>query len=336
LEAVDLMGSPTGDGAIAALRGKPKLRHFSTGRLVTDAGLPLLHDFPLFKRWHGSEPEKITGPHDAPTKLLIDGPFTNQGLAGLAGLEGVFELDLFWHVTGTTADGFAYLVEMPNLAALGCDGQLSSDEAMRHIAHIPRLRNLRAQESVATNAGFEALSQSKTLERFWGRVCPNFASRAFVAFSTMPRLCTLGVGCQKVDEAALSTLPQFPALRELTPVGFQDWGFRHIGRCDHLERLICMYCRDTTDVATEHIAGLRLKTYYAGLTQITDRSLEILSRMDSLEAVELFETRNVTDLGLAHLAKLPRLRRVEMFGLPNVTFTGTKLFGASVQVNYEV
>jgi hypothetical protein len=53
LEQVNLMGSPTGDGAIQALAGKPDLRRFSTGRLVTDAGLPLLHDFPRLKTWHG-------------------------------------------------------------------------------------------------------------------------------------------------------------------------------------------------------------------------------------------------------------------------------------------
>ena len=47
-----------------------------------------------------------------------------------------------------------------------------------------------------------------------------------------------------------------------------------------------MYCRDTTDTATEHIAALRLRYYYAGLTLITDRSLEILGRMTSLEQVE--------------------------------------------------
>src|SRR5262249_49945539 len=91
LERVDLMGSPTGDGAIQALQGKPRLRYFSTGRLVTDTGLPLLHNFPMLKTWDGAE---ATAAH-----LLIDGPFTNAGLAGLAGLEGVFELDLFWHVS---------------------------------------------------------------------------------------------------------------------------------------------------------------------------------------------------------------------------------------------
>ena len=97
-----------------------------------------------------------------------------------------------------------------------------------------------------------------------------------------------------------------------------------------------MYCRDTTDAATEHIAGLRLKKYYAGLTQITDRSLEILGRMDSLEVVELFETKKITDAGLAYLAKLPHLRRVELSGLPGVTLAGTQVFPNSVQVNWDI
>ena|ERR1051325_11569160 len=98
-----------------------------------------------------------------------------------------------------------------------------------------------------------------------------------------------------------------------------------------------MYCRDTTDAATEHIAKLsNRKYYYAGLTQITDRSLEILGRMTSLEVIDLFETKGVTDTGLADLAKLPHLREVNLSGLPNITLAGTKLFPAHVRVNYEV
>jgi ankyrin repeat protein len=326
LESVNLMGSPTGDGAIEALQAKPKLRRFSTGRLVTDAGLRLLHNFPMLKQWDGAE---ANAGH-----LLIDGPFTNNGLAGLAGLEGVCDLDLFWHASGITSDGFAHLFHLPNLAVLGCDGALSDDTAMRHIAALPRLRKLRAQESVATDDGFVALSRSQTLEGFWGRVCPNFGSRGFVAFSKMPALRRLGIGCKNVDEEALSTLPRFPALRELTPIGFRDEGFRHVGECKRLERLTCMYCRDTTDIATEHIAGLELKYYYAGLTGITDRSLEILGRMSSLEQVDLYECKGVTDRGLPFLAGLPRLREVHLEGLPGVTLEGTRVFPGSVRVYY--
>ena len=335
LEKVNLMGSPTGDGAVEALQGKPHLRHFSSGKLVTNAGLRLLHHFPLLKTWHGPRPEDV-GDSGKPggSHLLIDGPFSDDGLAGLAGLEGVFDLDLFWHVTGITSDGFRHLAGLPNVGSLGADGKLSDDVAMRHIAAMPRLQRLRIQESAATDAGFEALSASRTITHVWGRECPHFGSRGFVALSKMPALRGFGIGCKNVDDAALSTLPAFPALRELTPIGFQDGGFAHVGRCEKLERLTCMYCRETTDAATEHVAGLRLKYYYAGLTLITDRSLEVLGRMSSLEQVELFECKGVTDAGLAHLAGLPLLREVQFDGLPGVTFEGTKVFPPRVRVKY--
>ena len=79
-------------------RASPTFATSAPGKLVTDAGLPLLHNFPLLKR-------KPRGG----ARLLIDGPFTNQGLASLAGLDGVADLDLFWHVTGITTDAFAHL-----------------------------------------------------------------------------------------------------------------------------------------------------------------------------------------------------------------------------------
>jgi hypothetical protein len=328
------MGSPTGDGAIAALQGKPGLHRFSSGRLVTDAGLPLLHTFPMLKEWHGGEIPAEAGDIANAGRLLVDGPFTNRGLARLAGLEGVFDLDLFWHVTGITSEGFAHLTDLPNLLSLGADGQLSDNAAMRYFAAIPRLRRLRAQGTVATDEGFEALSQSRTLESFWGRECPNLGSRGFVALSKMPALRGLGVSCRNVEDAALSTLPRFPALRELTPIDVKDDGFRHVGRCERLERLTCMYCRDTTDAATEYIAGLRLQYYYAGLTLITDRSLEILGRMPTLEQVELYECQGVSDAGLGFLAGLPRLREVHLDGLPGVTLDGTRVFPPHVRVKY--
>ncbi len=323
LEAVTLMGSPTGDGAIVALQGKPHLRHFATGAQVTDAGLQLLKNFPNLRTLSG----------DGAT-LLIDGPFTNAGLAGLAGLEGVVDLDLFWHVTGITSAAFAHLAAMPNLNSLGADGQLSDNEAMRHFAAIPRLRKLRAQGAAANDDGFEALSRSPTLERFWGRECPNLGSRGFVALSKMPSLVALGVSCKNVDDRALATLPDFPSLRELTPIDVQDGGFVHVGRCRQLVRLTCMYCRETTDAATEQITGLPLTYYYAGLTRITDRSLELLGRIASLEQVEFYECNGVTDAGLPFLASLPRLREVALEGLPGVTLDGTRVFPAHVRVRY--
>jgi hypothetical protein len=321
LEEVNLMGSPTGDGAVEALAGKAKLRTLQTGRLLTDAGIPLLHRLPMFQ---SASAENV--------RLLVDGPITDSGLAALRGLDGVAELDLFWHVTNTTPEGFAHLAGLPNLEVLGCDGELSSDAAMVHIGLLPRLKRVRIQESTATDDGFVALARSRTLEGIWGRVCPNFGSRGFLALAQMPALRSLGIGCQNVDDAALAALPGFPALRELTPVGFRDEGFRHIGRCARLERLTCMYCRETGDAATEHIRNLAIRYYYAGLTRITDRSLEILGSMDSLEQIELYECLQVTDAGVPFLARLPNLREVHLDGLPGVTLAATAVFRPGVHV----
>jgi len=99
-------------------------------------------------------------------------------------------------------------------------------------------------------------------------------------------------------------------LRELTPIGFTGAGFRHVGRCRNLERLTCMCRRDTGDAATEHIKDLAITYYYAGLTRITDGSLEMLGGIDSLEQVDFYECLKVTDAGLPHLARLPALREV--------------------------
>jgi hypothetical protein len=145
----------------------------------------------------------------------------------------------------------------------------------------------------------------------------------------------LAVSCKFVDDAALAKLPSFPALRELMPMDVSDEGFQHVGRCHQLESLILMYCRDTTDVATEHIQALpNLKKYHAGYTRITDRTLEMLSRMHSLEEVSFEGCKGITDAGAAALATLPRLREISIGGCPGVTRTGISTFPNHIRVNY--
>lgn len=337
LERVDLLGSPTGDGTISALRGKAGLRHFKTGRNVTDAGLALLGDFPVFRTWQGGTPryDLMTFGTTDPNHLVLDGPFTNSGMASLAKLDGLFGLGFFWHVSRLTPDGLAPLAELPNLGALGCMDELCNDTAMRHVAAIPRLRHLQAQGTVATDDGFAALSASKTIEHIWGRGCPNLRGRGFSALASMPALQGLAVSCKFVDDAALAALPTFPALRWLIPMDVSDAGFRHVGRCVSLEKLTCMYCRDTGDATTEHLTGLtHLAEYYAGETRITDRSLEILGGISSLEVIELSACKWITDAGLAHIARLPRLRRVSVDETARVSRVGLAVFPVNVQVDF--
>ncbi len=310
-----------------------RLRHFKAGGSVTAAGLSMLHQFPMFKTWQGGEISyELMGFEAEPTYLLFPPVnFTHQGLDQLVGLDGLFALNIDGPVQ-VTAEGVAPVAGLPNLGWLGID---PTDEAMRHIAALPRLRMLMCQDTKASDAGFEALGNSRSIEYIWGRKCYGLTGRGFAALATMPALRGLAVSCKNVNAAALSALPRFPALRGLMPMDVPDDGFRHVGRCEQLEDLWCMYCRDTGDAATEHIAGLsRLKTYYAGNTRITDRSLEILCRVTSLEKIEFWECAGITNAGIAMLASLPRLGEITLGGSPKVTRDGMAVFPANVHVNY--
>jgi F-box/leucine-rich repeat protein 14 len=267
--------------------------------------------------------------------LLIDGPFTDAGLAALAGLEGLFALTFFRHSPAFTSAGLAALRTLPKLGFLGCPDQHCDDAAMREIAAMPQLRMLMGQGAVATDEGWEELCGSQSIEYIWGRDCPNLTGRGFAALSRMPALRGLAVSCKNVDDEGLSLLPRFPALRDLVPMDVPDAGFRHVGQCKSLESLWCMYCRDTGDRATEEIGGLsNLKTYYAGMTQITDRGLEILGRMASLERIELWACSKITDAGVGYLAGLPKLRELTISGSSNVGRDVGALFAKRVRVKY--
>ena len=308
LERVDLSATNTGDGAIETLAGRRRLSYFKTGSLVTDAGLARFEQFPVFKAWQGGEVSMALTSYEAgPNYLMPRGPFTDVGLAELARLEGLFALNLDASELVITAAGLAPLVNLPNLGWLAFD---ATDEAMSYIAAMPRLRFLGCQDTVAGDDGFVALSRSQSIEYIWGRRCYNLRARGFAALAAMPALRALSVSCKNVDDAGLSALPRFPSLRELMPMDVPDEGYRHIGLCQQLESLVLMYCRDTTDVATEHIAGLpNLKKYFASYTRITDRTMEILSKMTSLERISFYGCAGVTNAGVSALARLPQPER---------------------------
>src|SRR5262249_54854621 len=119
LETVNLMGTSTGDGVLQALAGKRHLCNLNTGRAVTDAGLRLLHQFPVFKCWQGGDMKyELMSPDAKPNHLLLDGPFTDEGLSSLAGLDGLFGLSFFWHVSAMTAEGLKILASLPKLGFL--------------------------------------------------------------------------------------------------------------------------------------------------------------------------------------------------------------------------
>jgi hypothetical protein len=331
LEEVNLSWTHTGDGALRALAGKPKLRDFRSGAFITDAGLPLLHEFPVFKTWHGGETKMaLLSYRSAPNRLLLRGSLTAHGMQAMRGLDGLFGLNLDDSALGLTAAAMEPLTTLPRLGWLAADAK---DDWMPYIAAMPRLQFLGAQDTPAGDDGFVALSKSRSIEYIWGRRCHNLRTRGFKALANIPTLRGLSVSCLNVDDDGVAALPSFPALRELMPMDVPDAGYRHIGQCKELDSLVLMYCRDTTDAATEHITGLsNLKYYFNSYTTITDRTPQLLSVMDSLERITFDACHNLTNDGVAKLARLPRLRQLRVAGR-QITDDVESAFPRSVSVH---
>jgi hypothetical protein len=113
-----------------------------------------------------------------------------------------------------------------------------------------------------------------------------------------------------------------------------DDGYRHVGRCEQLESLVLMYCRDTGDVATSHLIELpRLKKYFASYTRATDRTPQYLSQIDSLESIDLSSIPGITNAGIAALTRLPRLRALHLGGMQHVDLDGLPVFREGVRVH---
>ena len=334
LRQIHLTGTNTGDGALRTLAGKPELAVLHTGTGVTDAGVRLLHEFPVFRTWRDGEARiGLLSPDAQPNQLALRGSITDAGVAALDGLDGLFALGLDDESLQVTARGLTALATLEHLSWLSID---ATDDTMGAIAELPRLRHLGCQDTHASDAGFTALSKSRSIESIWGRRCHNLRTAGFVALAGMPSLRALSVSCLNVEDRGIAMLPSFPALRELMPMDVPDEGYRHIGRCTELDSLVLMYCRETSDRATEHIAPLqKLRKYFASYTKITDRTPEILSSMVPLEEVEIYGCPGVTDVGVARLARLPRLREVKISG-QHVSSAVADAFPPGVRVRWDL
>jgi hypothetical protein len=220
---------------------------FEGAQALSDAGLGLLSRMPQL------EELVLGGWHDR---------VTDRGLEVLRHVPSLKRFSMGWAQRITDA-GVAHLAFCDSLEQVNLMGTPTGDGLLSALLGKGHLRSLKTGKQI-TDAGIPLLHD-----------LPGFR-----ALATMPSLRGIAVSCERVDDGALS------------------------------------------------------KLYYAGKTRITDLSLEILARMDSLESIELWEIAGITDAGIAALAKLPNLREISVEDAPNVTRRGMSLFPPRVRVSY--
>jgi hypothetical protein len=342
LQMVTMHIANVGDGAIRTLAGKPSLTHIAPGNLTTDDGLAILPEFPALAEWDDGRQtfqNNEYGP-PVPSSLSFDlrggMPITDAGLASLARLQGVYQMGLGHQLPESTVSGAAaqHVARMGNVRILQWAEKVCDSEALSHIGRMDSLRDLICFNATADDQGFTALAGCDSLEYILAQQCDFITRQTVEAFSRLPNLTRLNVGGKQLGNDDLEPLSRYPALEEFWPTFFGDAAYRHVGQVKDLKRLINMYCKETGDEATEHISGLRhLQKYHVWGTQITDRSLELMSQIDALESVLFWNCPGITDEGLARLTRLPHLASLDLQNCEGLTAQCVEGFRPEVRVN---
>ena len=301
LEQINLQWTATGDGAVAALAGKPSLSRVVLGARLTDDGAEQLREFPALT---------VPGLPDTFLSVSSARTLTDRALATFGALRGVLALDLHMSVFGSphyTARGVAHLAGMTSLEELNFHGPLATDEVLGEIARIPALRHLHCQDPISGDDGFVALAQRITLEVLSGRVCPRMTSRGFAALARLTRLRSLGLGGPHGRRRGDGRVRR----RAVTRGPRAD----HVRRCGvRAHRPACPTCSGCPTCTTAPpptprraaCAGTRSCARYSAFgTQITDESLRILAGVPTIEALGFESCGGITDAGLREVAQLP-------------------------------
>jgi len=225
------------------------------------------------------------------------GPISDEGLRHLSRLKHLEELCVCgdW----ITAQGIAYLAEIPNLNRLSLGSETLDDDVFAALATIKSLTwlELSAFQGL-TVTGLNQLNRLSGLRSL--SVFPVRQDSSGLDLSGLTGLESLTPGLSEPSRQD----PMRPALR--------DEDMACLANLKRLRRLlISEHEAYLTDAGMSHLAGLtELELLYIGGPQLTDKALSYLSNMKKLQRLDI---RGVfTDDGLRHLEGLNSLEFVRM------------------------
>jgi WD40 repeat protein len=138
-------------------------------------------------------------------------PFTDVGMGSLGELTQLEQLDLRW--TKVTAAGLGRIKALKGLRELNLDG-IATDEGLRQVAALSRLRELWVNRSAVTDKGLAHLKGLARLSRL--DVAVTRATDAGLAqLAGLPSLAILTIGDGDLTDAGLKHLKNLPRLRKL-------------------------------------------------------------------------------------------------------------------------
>jgi peroxiredoxin len=230
---------------------------------------------------------------------------TNEGLAALAALDGLEELELLGDRVSDA--GLAHIARLPRLTYLILRGTTFTDAGMAHVAKISSLRILNLQNVPVGDGAAAHISRMAALERL-SLHNTRLTDAGMHHLIKLRDLRYLGLDRTQVTTNGLM---QLKALRKLEYLGLPT--------------------RMATDALVDELTRLpRLRhldlpeTYSPDKTEVrySDKSLKkIADRLPDMQELSI-GGHGITDAGLVHVARLKNLKRLFLFGVPNITNEG--------------
>jgi hypothetical protein len=226
----------------------------------------------------------------------------------------------------------AAVAALGDLAWLRLWGPAITDDGVRELRHLSRLRNLQLLATNMSNQGAECLADLTGLVALDLRGCARLDDRALVPLAKLTRLTSLKLQTPGVTDAGIDHLLPLVGLTTLAleQAALGPAGLKKLAGLPKLEDLSFLECQTLSDEAVAELAplaGLKRLSLRgtpidgsslaslraAGLekldlsqTNVGDRALESVARWTGLKWLNLWCTQ-VGDGGLKHLAGLKKL-----------------------------
>ena len=124
-----------------------------------------------------------------------------------------------------------------------------------------------------------------------------------------------------------------------------DEAMRLIGDLEHLVYLDLANCTNISTGGLKHLASLarleylaehatKLSSYSIWISDVTDRSLELLARMPAIESLLVYGCDRITDVGVRCFAALPRLEAIDQQENAHLPQAAVTAFDGSVRINF--
>ncbi len=256
-----------------------------------------------------------------------------------AGLRHVAKLPnlkaLYVKGTGITNAGLAQLAGLTSLEELELGGSQMkmNDQGLAHLKNLPNLKYLDLQSNTFTDAGMVYLKDVRSLH---GIVVPSkwsiVGDQGLAHLASLPNLERLLIGGSPITDAGMEQIGKMASLRALSisSADISDAGASQLNRLPHLEelRLPPLSAAAMVELLKRH---QRLRQLIGGARQDD----EILNLVGNMPEMECFMTggREVTDAGMAHLARCRKMRHLSVSSSP-ITSKGLGEIGKLVALEH--